>query len=231
MNREITSADVKYAVERMARPKNGAQYAFYFTVIKGWDAYTKGKAKSIAGIKTPNAKTIVFNLASPTGDFLYRVSDAGGLPMPSEVAKCFEGKPGTYGRDVIASGPYMIEGSDDLDVSSCKAIKPISGSIGETSSRSSATRTTTRRRTAEGAGEQPRQLRVHRQHEHRRHLQQVAAGDYDDEYATASPRCSVSTRRTRASGSYLNSNSADGTYYMTMNVTQPPFDDMQSARR
>ena len=64
VNRAITSADVRYAVERMARPKNGAQYGFYYAVIKGWDAYSKGKAKSLAGIKTPNAKTIVFNLTA-----------------------------------------------------------------------------------------------------------------------------------------------------------------------
>ena len=63
LNREITSADVRYAVERMARPKNGAQYGFYFAVIQGWDAYSKGKGKALAGIKTPNAKTIVFNLS------------------------------------------------------------------------------------------------------------------------------------------------------------------------
>ena len=70
MNREITSKDVKYAIERLARPKNGAQYGFYFNVIKGLTAYGKGESKSISGIRTPNAKTIVFNLAEPAGDFL-----------------------------------------------------------------------------------------------------------------------------------------------------------------
>ena len=40
-------------MERLANPKNGAQYAFYYNVIKGWDAYAKGKAKSISGIRTP----------------------------------------------------------------------------------------------------------------------------------------------------------------------------------
>ena len=35
-------------------------------------------------------------------------------PMPKEVAGCLTGKPGLYGRYVIASGPYMIEGSDNL---------------------------------------------------------------------------------------------------------------------
>ena len=71
---------MKYAVERMARPKGG-QYSFYFTVIKGYDAYAAGKAQSISGIKTPNAKTVVFDLTAPTGDFLMR------LGMPA-VCRC-----------------------------------------------------------------------------------------------------------------------------------------------
>ena len=43
-------------MERLANPKDGGQYAFYYTVIKGWDAYAKGKAKTISGITTPNAR-------------------------------------------------------------------------------------------------------------------------------------------------------------------------------
>ena len=93
----------EYAVERMARPKNGAQYSFYFTVIKGYNAYAAGKAKSISGIKTPNARTVIFDLTAPTGDFLMRLGMPAVFPMPEEVAKCFEGKPGAYGRYVIGS--------------------------------------------------------------------------------------------------------------------------------
>ena len=94
-------------------------------------------------------------------------------PIPQEVAKCFEGKPGAYGRYVISSGPYMIEGSDDLNISSCGAMKPISGYDGKT--------TLTLRPQPElqgehgleeGPREQPRPLRVHGRHEPRRHLQQ-----------------------------------------------------------
>ena len=125
VNRQIVAADVKYAVERMARPKNGAQYGFYFTVIKGYNAYAAGKTKSISGIRTPNARTVVFDLTAPTGDFLMRLGMPAAYPMPQEVAKCFEGKPGAYGRYVIASGPYMIEGSEDLNISSCGAMRPI----------------------------------------------------------------------------------------------------------
>ena len=78
VNRAITSTDIKYALERLAKPKNGAQYGFYFNVIKGLEAYGAGKTKPISGIKTPNTSTIVFNLDGPTGDFPLPPGDAGG---------------------------------------------------------------------------------------------------------------------------------------------------------
>ena len=92
VNREITSKDVKYAIERLARPKNGAQYAFYFNVIRGFDAYGKGKTKSIAGIKTPNAKTIVFNLTEPDGRLRPARGHAGGGPDPARGREVLRGQ-------------------------------------------------------------------------------------------------------------------------------------------
>src|SRR4029077_1618045 len=74
VNRAVTSKDILYAMERIAHPKDGAQYSFYYNVIKGFADYGAGKAKTISGIQTPNASTIVFNLTVPTGDFLYRMS-------------------------------------------------------------------------------------------------------------------------------------------------------------
>ena len=50
VGRTITSTDIRYAIERLARPRNGAQYAYVFRVIAGFDAYRAGRARSIAGI-------------------------------------------------------------------------------------------------------------------------------------------------------------------------------------
>ena len=47
-------------------------------------------------------------------------------PIPEEVGKCFT-KAGDYGRYVMSNGSYMIQGADKLDISSCDAMKPISG--------------------------------------------------------------------------------------------------------
>src|SRR3954447_11756160 len=59
VNRQITSKDILYAMQRIANPKNGAQYSFYYNVIKGLEAYSKGTAQTITGIHTPNNSTIV----------------------------------------------------------------------------------------------------------------------------------------------------------------------------
>ena len=41
-------------MQRLANPKDGGQYSFYYTVIKGWDDFANGKAKTISGIRRPN---------------------------------------------------------------------------------------------------------------------------------------------------------------------------------
>src|SRR5262249_30385368 len=68
----------------------------------------------------------IFHLTQPTGDFLYRLALPATAPIPPEVGKCFP-KAGAYGRDVISSGPYMFQGSQQLNISSCAAMKPLTG--------------------------------------------------------------------------------------------------------
>jgi peptide/nickel transport system substrate-binding protein len=127
VNREITSKDIAYAFSRIANPDIGSfGYPLYYEPIEGFKDVEDGKAKTISGITTPDDKTIVFKLTKPAGDFLYRLAMPATGPIPEEVAKCFK-KGGDYGRYQIASGPYMIEGSEKLDISSCKSMKPISG--------------------------------------------------------------------------------------------------------
>src|SRR5688500_14103732 len=231
VNRQITSADVRYAIERMARPKNGQQYGFYYSVIKGYDAYSAGKAKRISGIKTPNARTVIFDLTAPTGDFLMRLGMPAVFPMPQEVVKCFEGKPGAYGRYVIASGPYMIEGSEDLNVSSCASLKPISGYDGQT-------RLNLVRNPNYNARTDSRKARENNPDRFEFNVNsniddlynKIGRGDYDDSYATASPKVFREYSVNASKRKYLHSNSADGVYYITMNLTQPPFDDVHVRR-
>jgi len=227
VNREITSNDARYAIERLARPKNGAQYGFYYSIIAGLDKYAKGEAKSISGIKTPNAKTISITLTRPSGDFPFRMTMPATAPMPPEVLKCFEGKVGKYGRYVVSSGPYMIEGSQDMDISSCAKMKPISGYDGTTSLtlvRNPNYRASTDSRKARE--NLPDSFEFTTNSNPDDIYNKVGAGDLEDEYVTASPKVFREYQTNPSKRKYLKSNSADGTYYITMNLTQPPFDDV-----
>jgi peptide/nickel transport system substrate-binding protein len=129
LNREITSADVKFAFQRIESSALVAQYGFYYDgVIEGMDGPVEESAQDIdvSGIETPDDKTVIFNLQQPTGDFLYRLAMPAAAPMPEEVAGCFT-KAGDYGRSLVSSGPYMFLGSDQVDASSCDTLEPAVG--------------------------------------------------------------------------------------------------------
>jgi peptide/nickel transport system substrate-binding protein len=111
VNREVTSADVKYAIERGFTANLGNGYArAYFGDLVG-ATKKPGPYKPISGIETPDPQTIVFKLTKGTGRVL-----AGALvmpltaPVPKEYARKYDAKnPTTYGEHQVATGPYMIE--------------------------------------------------------------------------------------------------------------------------
>jgi peptide/nickel transport system substrate-binding protein len=128
VSRPITSKDVEYAFRRIAMKSVNALYGGYYNgVIEGMELGDDPGPGGIPGIETPDDQTIVFHLEKPTGDFLYRLAMAATAPIPEEVAKCFT-KAGEYGRYVISSSGYMLEGSDKLNIENgCDGMKPISG--------------------------------------------------------------------------------------------------------
>lgn len=128
VSREVTSQDVAYAFQRMASAPQGAQYTFYYEgVIEGFEVQKAPPEDiEISGIETPDDKTIVFNLAQETPDFLFRMAMPATAPIPPEVGNCFT-ESGEYGRNIVSTGPYMLEGSDQLDASSCDSLEPASG--------------------------------------------------------------------------------------------------------
>jgi peptide/nickel transport system substrate-binding protein len=111
VNREVSSADVKYAFERFFSANVGGQYPGYFTVIKGAPSRPTRGVRSISGIATPDPRTIVFSLKKAAG-----VSFAASLvmpitvPVPAEYAKPFDRHdPSTYNTHVAFTGPFMVQ--------------------------------------------------------------------------------------------------------------------------
>ncbi len=127
LDRPVTSADVAFAFQRINTESLIAQYGNYYCgTIVGMDCSGKSQEDPIEGIETPDAQTIIFHLERPTGDLLYRLAQPAAAPAPPEVAGCFR-EAGEYGRYVMSNGPYMLMGSDQMDISSCDTLKPISG--------------------------------------------------------------------------------------------------------
>jgi peptide/nickel transport system substrate-binding protein len=110
VNRDVTAADVKYAIERFFSVNVGGQYPGYFSVIVGSPSKPTTGVKPISGIETPDDNTIVFHLKSPTAvSFVAALVMPITVPVPEEYAKKFDAKnPSTYNTHVAFTGPYMI---------------------------------------------------------------------------------------------------------------------------
>jgi peptide/nickel transport system substrate-binding protein len=226
LNRDVTSKDVAYAFQRINTAPLVAQYGFwYYGVVKGMDGKAKSADEKVSGIETPDDSTIIFNLEKPTGDFLYRISMPAAAPIPEEVAKCFK-KAGDYGRYVMSNASYMIQGADKLDISSCSAMKPISGfdpskqlTLVRNPNYDQAT-DTTRANYVDG-------ITVAVDTNVDDIFSRVQAGDLDSSIADQPPKPVLQQYLTdQAKKPFLHSNSGDRTWYVTMNWITPPFDDI-----
>jgi peptide/nickel transport system substrate-binding protein len=111
VNREVTSADVKYAFERFFSINVGGQYPGYFTDIKGAPSRPTRGVRPISGIATPDPRTIVFTLRRRSGiAFAASLVMPITVPVPAEYAKPFDAHyPSTYNSHVAFTGPYMVQ--------------------------------------------------------------------------------------------------------------------------
>jgi peptide/nickel transport system substrate-binding protein len=111
VNRAVTSADVKYGIERAfaSSVANGYVGAYFGDLVGAPSAPTKG-VQNIAGIQTPDKQTIVFKLNQPAGAFVSALGQLVTAPVPREYAAKFDAKTQSdYGMHQVATGPYMIK--------------------------------------------------------------------------------------------------------------------------
>ncbi|MFF4239076.1 ABC transporter substrate-binding protein [Actinomadura geliboluensis] len=105
----ITSADVKYGVERSFAPDLPEGPGYARTMLAGGDRY-KGPYQDengLASIKTPDAQTIVFQLKEPSMDWpkITTLPTFAPVPKAEDTGVNFDRRP-------FSSGPYKVESYD-----------------------------------------------------------------------------------------------------------------------
>jgi peptide/nickel transport system substrate-binding protein len=110
VNREVTSSDVKYAIERLFAATVANGYTTYFNSIQAAPKAAK-TPPNISGIQTPDKYTIVFKLTRPRGRVVVgALSLPGSAPVPKDYALKYDKQnPSAYGTHQVATGPYMIK--------------------------------------------------------------------------------------------------------------------------
>lgn len=109
----ITSADIKYGLERSFAPELSGGPPYFHDWLVGGSTYQgpyKDKGKDgLGSIGTPNASTIVFHLTKPEGDFPYLATMTQFAPVPKA-----KDTGANYYEHPISSGPYeVVENQND----------------------------------------------------------------------------------------------------------------------
>ncbi|HET9847620.1 MAG TPA: ABC transporter substrate-binding protein [Candidatus Dormibacteraeota bacterium] len=118
IGREIVAADFVRSMQREARIPNGQ--AWLYSVITGFDQYRDGQTSTISGLETPDRHTLRVRLNQVAGDLPYRFSLSNSAPVPPSFDGTAPygvatGHDTGYGKFLVASGPYMVEGSPQLN--------------------------------------------------------------------------------------------------------------------
>ena len=240
----IVALDIVRGLERQARAgmhlPPGEDYGkIYYSEIRGFDQYPE-RADSIVGLEHPDDHTLIVRLKKITGDLPYRFSLPATAPIPEGA---FEGHDADYGRFLVASGPYMVEGSEDLDFSVPPGQqKPASGFVPATIKK--------------GEAEEPGSLVLVRNPSwdpltdglrpaYPDRIELAIGGGDDEEFAErvdaseidvvfdveGSPFEQVARyREDPALEDRLHVHASDAGYAITMNLAVPPFDDVHVRR-
>ncbi|MDQ6686805.1 MAG: ABC transporter substrate-binding protein [Actinomycetota bacterium] len=105
---EITSADVKYGIERSTDktifPDGPTYYDSLLSWPKGWKGPYKSKGMNTdSAISTPDKYTVIFHFKAPFSDMNYLAMTPQTMPVPQS-----KDTGAKYKNHVVSSGPYMF---------------------------------------------------------------------------------------------------------------------------
>ncbi len=105
----VTSADFKYAWERLANPNTNPDspsvVSYHIGGVVGYDEMLAGTGKEL-GLECPDDLTFIVNLSAPNADFPYVCSHLALSPIPRNASGDFQ----KFFVAPIGNGPFKMEG-------------------------------------------------------------------------------------------------------------------------
>jgi peptide/nickel transport system substrate-binding protein len=213
---QITAQDFVRAIEREACEECSAEgYGFYYSVIEGFDD-SDGEPGSVTGAQAVDDQTLEITLTQPAGDFPFLMAMPAMAPIPEGAA---DGHEEDYGRFLAQSGPYMFEGSEDIT-----ADDPVAGY--------DPGRSWTLVRNPSWSDDDLRPayvdgIEVAINENTDVNYDQLQNGEIDMVYDGVPPPQVLQAYKTDPElQPRLHVNPSDGTRYISMNIAEPPFDDI-----
>ncbi|HUO05790.1 MAG TPA: ABC transporter substrate-binding protein [Candidatus Binataceae bacterium] len=104
--RPVTSADIRYGIERVLDPATRSRGTEYYRGIAGAAEFEARRASHVSGIETPDAWTIIFHLSAPDPIFGHKLAMPFASAIPRDVAEKWGDD---FSSHVIGSGAFMLK--------------------------------------------------------------------------------------------------------------------------
>lgn len=103
--REMTADDVKYSLDRVTNPKTQSPGAGFFGSIAGFDKVSSGEAEGLEGVKVLDPQTIEITLSRPDATFLHVMALNFASVVPKEAVEEFGAD---FGKNPVGTGAFSL---------------------------------------------------------------------------------------------------------------------------
>lgn len=103
--REMTAEDVKYSLDRVTDPATQSPGAGFFGMIEGFEAQMSGEAEGLSGVEVVDPRTVRITLSRPDATFLHVMALNFSYVVPREAVE--EHGP-DFGRHPVGTGAFRL---------------------------------------------------------------------------------------------------------------------------
>ncbi len=103
--REMTAEDVKYSLDRVTNPTTQSPGAGFFGMIEGFDAAMSGEAEGLSGVTVVDPLTVQIRLSRPDATFLHVMALNFASVVPREAVEEFGPD---FGRNPVGTGAFRL---------------------------------------------------------------------------------------------------------------------------